>query len=70
MKVLFLESKSAEALRAFAAGQPHPYRLLASDDRWLLVVEAAGPETIQAGLALTEVRGWVFELVEEGCRNA
>ncbi|WP_456446412.1 hypothetical protein [Oceanithermus sp.] len=70
MKVLFLESKSAEILRAFAAGQPHPYRLLASDDRYLLVLEAVGPEAIEAGARLAEVRAWTFELLEEGCRDA
>ncbi|GEM89427.1 hypothetical protein ODE01S_08610 [Oceanithermus desulfurans NBRC 100063] len=67
---MFLESKSAEALRAFAAEQPHPYRLLASDDRYLLVLEAVRPEVIEAGTQLAEVRAWTFELVEEGCRDA
>ena len=70
MKVLFLESESDAPLRAFAAGQPHPYRLLAAEDRYLLVLEAVRPEVVEAGLALAGVRGWVFELVEEGCRNA
>lgn len=70
MKTLFLESKSDAPLRAFAARQPHPYRLLASDDRYLLVVEAVGPEVVRDGQALAGVRAWVFELVEEGCRNA
>lgn len=70
MKVLFLEAKSDAPLRAFAAEQPHPYRLLASEDRHLLVVEAVSPQVARAGLALEGVRGWVFELVEEGCKGA
>ena len=70
MKVLFLESKSAEVLRAFAADQPHPYRLLVSDDRYLLVLEAVGSEVIEVGTRLAEVRAWTFELVEEACRDA
>jgi len=70
MKVLLLEAETGEPLRAFAAGQPHPYRLLASEDRHLLVVEAVSPQVARAGLALEDVRGWVFELVEEGCKSA
>ena len=70
MNVLFLESHSDAPLRAFLEQQPHPYRLLAGEDRWLLVVEAASPETVAAGLALEGVRGWVFALEEEGCGRA
>lgn len=70
MKVLFVEGKEPEPLRALARQHPHPYRLLHRPEQalYLLEVWAFGPEMEAAATGLEGYRSWSFELLEEGRR--
>ncbi|MGK0617980.1 hypothetical protein [Meiothermus cerbereus] len=71
MKVLFVEGKYPEPLRALARRYPHPYRLLHRPEQALFLLEvwAFGPEMEAAALRLEGYRSWSFELLEEGRRD-
>jgi len=68
MKVLFVEGKDLEALRALARKYPHPYRLLHRPEQalYLLEVWAFSSEIEAAAAGLEGFRSWSFELLEEG----
>lgn len=67
MKVLFVEGKNGEALRALARRFPHPYRLLYRKEQELYLLEAwaLGPELETAAGQLEGFRSWSFEMIEE-----
>jgi len=71
MKVLFVEGRNLEPLRALARQHPYPYRLLhrAEQALYLLEVWAYGPELEAAAMGLEGFRSWSFELLEEGGRR-
>ncbi len=68
MRVLFVEGKDGDALRALARKLPHPYRLLYRQEQELYLLEVwACPPEVEAEVAhLPDVRAWSFELMEEG----
>jgi len=68
VKVLFVEGKNPEPLKALARRFPHPYRLLYRKEQelYLLEVWAYAPEAeLEAG-RLEGFRSWSFEVMEEG----
>jgi hypothetical protein len=71
MRVLFVEGKDPEALRALARGLAHPYWLLEGEGVWLLQVLGASAETEAWARGLEGVRVWAFTLqdgvVYRGC---
>ncbi|PZA05838.1 MULTISPECIES: hypothetical protein [unclassified Meiothermus] len=71
MRVLFVEGKDLQALRAIARRFPHPYRLLYRPEQelYLLEVWAFGDELVEETAKLEKVRSWSFELLEEGFRS-
>ncbi|WP_276953833.1 hypothetical protein [Allomeiothermus silvanus] len=66
MRVLFVEGKDLQALRAMARRFPHPYRLLYRPEQglYLLEVWAVGGEMERAAADLEGFRSWSFELLE------
>lgn len=68
MKVLFVEGKSPDPLKALARRYPYPYRLLYREEQglYLLEVWAYAGEFEAEALRLEGFRCWSFELLEEG----
>lgn len=68
MRVLFIEGKDVDLLKAQARKILHPYRLLYRQEQelYLLEVWAYTPEIEAEAANLPGVRTWSFELVEEG----
>jgi hypothetical protein len=63
MRVLFVEGKDPEALRALAQALPHPYWLLEGEGVFLLQVLGAGEEALAQARTLP-VKVWAFTLKE------
>ncbi|MCL4455607.1 MAG: hypothetical protein M1157_08270 [Deinococcus sp.] len=72
MRVLFVEGKNAEPLRALASKFRHPYRVLFSkeQDLYLLEMWGVGEQAIGEAENLEGVRAWSFVLLEEGMPGA
>lgn len=66
-RVLFVEGRDEDALRAFAASLSSPWRLLSSPEQGLFLLEStgAGEEAERAAAALGGVRSWAFDVVDE-----
>ena len=71
MRVLFVEGKEEEALRALAGELSHPYWLLAGEGVFLLQVFGASEEAAAKAREVPGVRVWAFRLqdgvVYRGC---
>lgn len=71
MRVLFVEGKDPEALRALARALPHPYWFLEGEGVWLLQVLGASEGAEAQARSLPGVRVWAFTLqdgvVYRGC---
>jgi hypothetical protein len=67
-RVLFVEGKDADALRAFSRTLPGRWRLLARPKQGLFLLEAtdAGEEAERAAAALPGARAWSFDVLDEG----
>ena len=70
MKFLICDLADEEKLRQLARRQPHPYRILRGEAGFRLLIEAVSARVI-ADIE-NELGGVcaVWELVEEGCREA
>lgn len=66
-RVLFVEGKDETALRSFAQGLALPWRLLTRPEQKLFLLEVTHPaeETERAAAALTGVRAWTFDVLDE-----
>ncbi|WP_018461027.1 hypothetical protein [Thermus oshimai] len=64
MRVLFVEGKDLEALRALAQALPHPCWLLEGEGVFLLQVLGAGEEALAQARTLPGVKVWAFTLKE------
>ncbi|MBK8595144.1 MAG: hypothetical protein IPN83_06055 [Holophagales bacterium] len=66
-RVLFVEGTDEAALRSFAAGLNHPWRLLARPEQglYLLEVTEPGEETGRAAAKLAGFRSWTFDVLDE-----
>lgn len=71
MKILFVEGKDGEAVKALARQSPYPYRLLYRKEQglYLLEVWAYKPELEIEVAKLEGFKSWSFELLEEGTRS-
>lgn len=71
MRVLFVEGKDPEALRALGQALPYPYWLLEGEGVWLLQVLGAHEGAEAEAGSLPDVRVWTFTLqdgvVYRGC---
>lgn len=65
-RVLFVEGKDADALRALAARLDVPWRLLARPEQGLFLLEATGPppEVEREAASLPGLRAWAFDVLE------
>ena len=70
MKFLICDLADEEKLRRLARRQPHPYRILRSEAGFRLLIEAASPGVIADVQKELGDACAVWELVEEGCREA
>ena len=66
-RVLFIEGKDETALRSFARELALPWRLLASPEQALFLLEVthATGEPERAAAALANARTWTFDVVDE-----
>ncbi|WP_117238580.1 hypothetical protein [Thermus sediminis] len=62
MRVLFVEGKEEEALRALARELPHPYWLLEGEGLFLLQVFGASEEAASRAREVPGVKVWAFRL--------
>ncbi|HMM36598.1 MAG TPA: hypothetical protein P5164_06985 [Thermoanaerobaculia bacterium] len=65
-RVLFVEGKDADALRALAARLDVPWRLLVRPEQGLFLLEATGPppEVEREAASLPGLRAWAFDVVD------
>ncbi|GEM86360.1 hypothetical protein MGR01S_09850 [Meiothermus granaticius NBRC 107808] len=71
MKVLFVEGKHLDPLKALARRHPYPYRILQREAQglYLLEVWAYAGDLEGEAQGLEGFRSWSFELLEEGGKD-
>ena len=65
-RVLFVEGRDADALRALAARLDVSWRLLARPEQGLFLLEATGPppEVEREAASLPGLRAWAFDVLD------
>jgi len=70
VKLLICDSADEARLRRLARRQPHPYRILRGEAGFRLLIEAVSSEVIANVQGELGDACAVWDLVEEGCREA